>query len=164
VCSSDLQEQDGEKEGPGNFFFERAKFIPLRLSLEERKLLRLIDGALAVSDYTDKVDILALSPSKRVFAQLTNISAILCGLATALDYENGQKLIDEKDFPQNQEILQKFFEIERRYKITNPGSLSFFICFVSFSFLFPSPCLFQSLPNSVYICLDIGWFLFDCFE
>eukprot|EP01104_Vermistella_antarctica_P013200 TRINITY_DN3964_c0_g1_i2.p1 TRINITY_DN3964_c0_g1~~TRINITY_DN3964_c0_g1_i2.p1 ORF type:complete len:131 (-),score=44.33 TRINITY_DN3964_c0_g1_i2:183-575(-) len=36
---------------------DRARYIPLRLSLKERKKLRLVEASLNVSDYTDKVDI-----------------------------------------------------------------------------------------------------------
>ena len=43
---------------------ERAKYIPLRLLYEERKYLRLASSAIAVSDYTTKVDSPFLTPSK----------------------------------------------------------------------------------------------------
>jgi len=39
--------------------YQRAKYIPVRLNLKERKMLRLLEAALQVSEYTDKVDIIS---------------------------------------------------------------------------------------------------------
>ena len=39
-----------------SYFIERSKYIPVRLTLLERKYLRLLEAALQVSEYTDKTD------------------------------------------------------------------------------------------------------------
>ena len=122
---------------------DRARYIPLRLSLKERKKLRLVEASLNVSDYTDKVDIyryknevhvdpchcrvvqvascgppsndydkrmLTQSPpshshqskSKRIHHQLIEICSVLCGLVVASDYREGQRLIVEREFKDNE--------------------------------------------------------------
>merc|ERR1719289_467091 len=82
-------------------FIERVKYIPLRLTLSERKSLRLCEAALNVSEYTDKVDILTWkSKTGRIHEQLKDICAILSGLAMAADYETGQKLMKDRSFEQ----------------------------------------------------------------
>ena len=61
-------EEDGQtREQLASFFTERAKYIPMRLELRERKYLRLLEGTLHVSTYTDKADspALAANPAKR---------------------------------------------------------------------------------------------------
>lgn len=103
---------------------ERAKYIPLRLSHEERRLLRLLEGALNVSEYTDKVDILSYrSKNGRVHAQIKDICAILCGLTVAQNYRRGSQLIMDRDFSDLQDFFQTCFEIGRRHKVMNPDKM-----------------------------------------
>ncbi|KAG7883559.1 hypothetical protein KL938_002796 [Ogataea parapolymorpha] len=98
-----------------------ARFIPLRLSYEERQLLRLLEATLSVSEYTDRVDILSYrSRTKRIVEQLREICSILAGLVVSSNMKVGQKLIQDKTFSDNQEWYKTVFEIGRRYKIMNP--------------------------------------------
>jgi len=102
-------------------FTERVKYIPLRLTFSERKLLRLCEASLNVSEYTDKVDILTWkSKTGRIHEQIRDICAILSGLAVAADYEVGQKMIKNRSFEDNAEYFSSVFEIGRRHKILNP--------------------------------------------
>jgi len=67
---------------------ERSRYIPIRLEHDERRLLRLLEGALNVSEYTDKVDILSYrSKNGRVTAQVKDLCAILCGLVVAQNFK-----------------------------------------------------------------------------
>ncbi|PRW60318.1 hypothetical protein C2E21_0727 [Chlorella sorokiniana] len=105
-------------------FRERAKYIPLRLNMEERRLLRLLEAALSVSEYTDKVDVLSWrNKSGRVHAQIRDMCAILCGLVVAQDFRRGQQLIVERDFAQLCQFFQDCFEVGRRHKIMNPEKM-----------------------------------------
>ncbi|KAJ0400869.1 hypothetical protein ATCC90586_002571 [Pythium insidiosum] len=103
---------------------ERAKFIPVRLTYEERKLLRTLEAALAVSHYTDKLDAPAhTAPAKRLRSQLQEICGFLSGLAVALDYKDGQAMLEHKRFAEHAAAFQELFELGRRYKIMNPEKL-----------------------------------------
>lgn len=96
----------------------------MRLTAEERKMLRLLEAALNVSEYTDKVDILMYSSKvKRMVAQLKEMCSILAGLVVATNMEKGQSLFEDKDFAANAEWFQRVFEIGRRYKIMNPEKM-----------------------------------------
>ncbi|RKP22705.1 hypothetical protein SYNPS1DRAFT_25452 [Syncephalis pseudoplumigaleata] len=105
----------------GTWLLERTKYIPLRLNMEERKLLRLLESALNVSEYTDKIDILYYGNKvKRMVHQIKDICAILSGLLVASDYRAGQTLFAERTFQENAQFFSRIFEIGRRYKIMNP--------------------------------------------
>lgn len=103
---------------------ERARYVPLRLSHDERKLLRLLESALNVSEYTDKVDILTWrSKNQRIHAQIRDLCAILSGLVVATNYKRGQELIRDRTFADNADFFQDIFELGRRYKILNPDKM-----------------------------------------
>ncbi|KAI8475174.1 MAG: hypothetical protein J3K34DRAFT_487062 [Monoraphidium minutum] len=103
---------------------ERCRYLPLRLKLEERRLLRLLEAALNVSEYTDKVDVLTWrSKNARVTAQIRDLCAILSGLVVAQDYRKGQQLVADREFGDNAEFFQDVFEIGRRYKVMNPDKM-----------------------------------------
>ncbi|KAH8929800.1 hypothetical protein BT69DRAFT_1211080 [Atractiella rhizophila] len=106
-------------------FVERAKYIPIRLTLTERKMLRLLEAALSVSEYTDKVDIMlwGKSRTKRIVAQVKEICSIISGLLVAADYSQGQELFQSRDFAKNASFYQRIFEIGRRHKIMNPEKM-----------------------------------------
>lgn len=100
---------------------KHAQYIPMRLTFEERHLLRLLEAALQVSEYTDRVDILSYkSKTKRIVEQLKEMCSVLCGLVIASNLKVGQRLLDMKNFSDNAEWFQDIFEIGRRYKIMNP--------------------------------------------
>ncbi|GAV55602.1 hypothetical protein ZYGR_0AV02340 [Zygosaccharomyces rouxii] len=100
---------------------DSATYIPMRLTFEERHLLRLLEAALQVSEYTDRVDILSYkSKPKRIVEQLKEICSVLSGLVVASNMKIGQKLLEMKNFSDNAKWFQAVFEIGRRYKIMNP--------------------------------------------
>jgi hypothetical protein len=105
---------------------ERSKYIPLRLTHKERKLLHLLEASLNVSQYTDRVDVIQgdnQSPMKNLKTKILDISAILTGLLIAADYKHGQTLLGHKDFAEYSTFFQDIFEIGRRHKIMNPEKM-----------------------------------------
>eukprot|EP00922_Rhytidocystis_sp_ex-Travisia-forbesii_P004134 GHVS01006016.1.p1 GENE.GHVS01006016.1~~GHVS01006016.1.p1 ORF type:complete len:731 (-),score=112.11 GHVS01006016.1:219-2411(-) len=102
-------------------FLEIAKVVPLRLRYEERPFLRLLEGVLEVSEYTDKIDVLHRGNKARAIArEIRQVCSILSGLVVAHDYEAGQRLIRDREFADNAAFFRTIFEIGRRYKILNP--------------------------------------------
>lgn len=109
----------------GEWFIDRAKFIPLRLTFNERKFLRLLEAALTVSEYTDKIDTIGfgLSKAKRIVHQIRELCAIMSGLLLSADYKRGQELFTDRDFQANADFYQSVFELGRRHKIMNPDKM-----------------------------------------
>lgn len=87
------------------------KYIPLRLTYEERLYLRLLESTLEVSEYTDKIDILhSGNKNKKIIKEIKTLCSILSGLVIANNYENGQKLIRDRDFIKNSHFLVLFLK------------------------------------------------------
>ena len=108
----------------GKWFLERAKYVPLRLSYEERKHLRLVDAVMRTSEYTHAVDGKAhKSEARRTHAQIKGVTAILTGMITAINMKAGQGLVETRDFRKYGTSIKNLFEIARRYKIMNPEKL-----------------------------------------
>ncbi|KAH7102964.1 hypothetical protein BKA62DRAFT_636934 [Auriculariales sp. MPI-PUGE-AT-0066] len=120
-----LGPQPDDNAPVGEWFIERAKCIPLRLTLTERKYLRLLEAALTVSEYTDKIDVLGynVSKAKRIVYQIKELCTLLSGLVLAADYKQGQELFADRDFASNSEFFQSIFELGRRHKIMNPDKM-----------------------------------------
>lgn len=119
------------------WFLERARFVPMRLTLPERKTLRLVDAFLRGSTYVDRVDDVyskkftesGANTNKvkmlRVREKLRCISTTFIGFIAALDHRAGKELANAKspDFAKYQDTFRTAFEIVRRYKIMNPDRL-----------------------------------------
>ena len=109
---------------------ERAKYIPLRLSLKERKLLRLVEAAMNCCDYTTSVDKHFASQTRRLHTQIKSVVSVLRGLVTACDYKAGQKLANLEESDEGEQLwarqrpfLRTILELARRHKIMNPEKM-----------------------------------------
>ena len=65
-------------------FLERSRFIPLRLSADERRLLHLLEAALSVSSYTDKASGSNGSVTGMYLDMRRNTATICAGVWVAL--------------------------------------------------------------------------------
>lgn len=114
---------------PHNTVKERSKYIPLRLSMGERKMLRLVEASMSCCDYTTEVDKKFKSSSRRTHCQLKNIHCVLRGMVSSCDYSAGKKLLSAEEnehgssFSDYETSFQQMFEIARRHKIMNPEKM-----------------------------------------
>eukprot|EP00750_Incisomonas_marina_P008851 INCI15718.1.p1 GENE.INCI15718.1~~INCI15718.1.p1 ORF type:complete len:605 (-),score=106.35 INCI15718.1:542-2218(-) len=114
-----------------------AKFVPVRLDSEERRLLRLVEGALDISEYTDRVDIAgnmmgyssyfgsrahAGNKSGVIIDQLREILRLLTGLELATNFKHGREL-GQGLIADDSAFYSHMFEVARRYKVQNPEKL-----------------------------------------
>ncbi|KAI8980882.1 hypothetical protein BDB01DRAFT_795969 [Pilobolus umbonatus] len=124
-----LMEMDGtiiSSSGPtfGDYITRRCKTIPLRLNAEERQYLKLLEAALNVSEYTDKIDILSYSNKvQRIVTQIREVCCITAGLLVSGNYKRGSQLFSDKKLRENAKIFQTIFEVGRRHKIMNPEKM-----------------------------------------
>ncbi|KAG1057467.1 hypothetical protein G6F43_000691 [Rhizopus delemar] len=124
-----LMEMDGtiiNSSGPtfGDYLTNRSKHIPLRLDSNERQLLKLLEAALNVSEYTDKVDIISYSnKSKRIVNQIRDLCAIISGLFVSGNYKQGSEFFSKRTLHENADLFQRIFEVGRRHKIMNPEKM-----------------------------------------
>lgn len=125
IRAKELEEQINIElsELPREDASERSRYIPLRLSYEERKSLRLVIAAVNVSDYTTFVDVEFRTAARRQHLQLQQIVAFLTGLVASYDYSAGQALLEDRNFGSSESQLREVLEVARRYKITNPEKL-----------------------------------------
>ena len=108
----------------GQYFLERSRYIPLRLSYEERKHLRQCKALMRGHEYTQKVDGKKYkTPTRRAHAKVKAIASVLTGMITCLSMEAGADLARKKDFFRYKKAIQLLFEIGRRYKIMNPDRM-----------------------------------------
>lgn len=99
-----------------------AKYIPIRLTAQERKSQRLMRGIMLASSYTDKVDVGGdvKKRNHRIAKELTNT---LTGFLTALSLTIGSKIVNDKEFEPFKKEITVCIEACRRYKIMNPDLL-----------------------------------------
>lgn len=111
----DTDEAGVNRQAVAHYFVERAKYIPLRLELRERKLLRLIESLLSVSPYTDVVDAPKLvGTPRRSLLMMREFEAILSGLIMSCDYEAGRRLVaKESAYADYTALIQQVFETVR---------------------------------------------------
>ena len=92
----------------------------LRLDSTERSLLKVLESALDVSEYTDVVDVtfshLKKSKTSRMMSSLVDTLNITEGLIISTNLSQGEAMFGGKNHDDNISFYATIFEIGRRYK------------------------------------------------
>ena len=126
VIQNNKRKEMNNQHGSFNSIRERSKYIPLRLSLGERKMLRLVEAAMICCDYTSLVDDCNLNSSSKAMAKRTHsilrhVTSILQGLVLSCDSNaNIDEDGSEEDYSS---FFRRLFEIARRHKVMNPEKM-----------------------------------------
>ena len=87
-------------------------------------MLRLVEGTLSVSEYTDNVDVLSYSgKATRIREELNEVCALLSGLQLSSNWKKGQHMAAEREG--NEAFFQHVLEVARRFKVRSSIRSSF---------------------------------------
>lgn len=119
----------------------RFKYIPMRLSEEERRMLNVLLSALEVCEYTDVVDVTFSHTRKskysRIIESLVDILSISSGLMLANNLTKGESLVAGKSLNDNVPFFSDLFEVRLNHHakyiqytlaLTALSFFPFFIC------------------------------------
>ncbi|CAD7949457.1 unnamed protein product [Amoebophrya sp. A25] len=102
------------------------KQAPLRMNDGERQTWKILECALQVSEYTDKIDVLGLARSKldMIHSEILRLCNIIAGMIVSHSYERAKStLMSSENLIQNENVYRRVFELGRRAKIINPNMM-----------------------------------------
>ena len=102
----------------GRKWTELARFIPVRLTANERRILAILDRSLRVSEYTDNVDLYVSRRERQasIESELEKFKSVLSGQYIAMKMSRSTESLTEEWF-------KDVFEVGRRYKALNPDAM-----------------------------------------
>eukprot|EP01064_Diplonema_japonicum_P039154 TRINITY_DN9750_c1_g1_i1.p1 TRINITY_DN9750_c1_g1~~TRINITY_DN9750_c1_g1_i1.p1 ORF type:complete len:479 (+),score=99.87 TRINITY_DN9750_c1_g1_i1:274-1710(+) len=103
---------------------DQVKYIPVRLTIEERKRQRLLRAAVSASRYTDVVDTPA-NEKRRLTTILKEQYNLYLGtyVADVQPMERGLQMCGEPELSRAEGMITTLFELSRRYKVMNPETM-----------------------------------------